>query len=46
VATSAEDDGGGSKVPADEWIGGSKVPAGEVPRPTEPYYRVSQCSPL
>jgi hypothetical protein len=35
VAASAEDDGDGSKVPADEWIDGSKVPAGEVPMPTE-----------
>ena len=34
MAASA-DDGGGSKVPADEWMGGSKVPAGEVLEPTD-----------
>ena len=42
VAASAEGDGVGSKVPADQWIGGSKVPAGKVPKPTEPNYHVSQ----
>ena len=34
MAASA-DDGGGSKVPADEWIDGSKVPAGDVPMSTD-----------
>ena len=45
MAASAGDDGVGSKVPADEWIGGSKVPAGEVPKPSEPNYRVSRVVP-
>ena len=44
VAASAGD-GVGSKVPAGEWKDGSKVPAGEVPKPTEPNYRVSHVVP-